>query len=103
MRYYLKNRFKEFSGLNIVKALKQRQSSVYASLKKLCELKYLIHENNKYLLSEDFRNFTLDNIFLSTLYNMYQSLNEVMDYNVFDFVNFLNIYSNEIKTEIRKS
>ncbi len=103
MRYYLKNRFKEFSGLNIVKALKHRQSSVYASLKRLCELGYLIHDKNKYILSEDFRNYTLDNIFLSTLYSMYESINETMDYNVFDFVNFLNIYSNEIKTEIRKS
>jgi len=102
MRYYLKNRFKEYSGLNVVKALKARQSSVYASLKKLCELKYLIHDKNKYILSEDFRNFTLDNIFLSTLYDMYQSINEVMEYNVFDFVNFLTIYSNEIKIEINK-
>lgn len=102
MRYYLRKRFNEYSGLNIVKALKARQSSVYASLKKLCELKYLIHEKNKYILSEDFRNFSLDNIFLSTLYSLYKNINEVLDYNVFDFVNFLNIYSNEIKIEINK-
>jgi DNA-binding IclR family transcriptional regulator len=101
MHFMLRNRNAGFSGLRIAKALKERQSSTYDTLNLLCELKYLNHKENKYQLSENFRNYKLDSVFLQTLWSLFNTINEELKYNVFDFTNFLLIYANEVKLLIR--
>jgi len=103
MHFMLKNRNAGYSGLRIAKALKERQSTTYSVLNSLCELKYLDHNGNKYLLSENFRNYKLDSVFLQTLWGLYNGINEELEYDVFDFTNFLLIYANEVKLLVRQS